>query len=45
MTRFLFPVALILLELGAAIMYGIAGDWRKVAFWTMSAGIAVVVTW
>ena len=30
----IFPCILIALDLGAAVVYGISGDWRKMVYWT-----------
>lgn len=40
----IFPLALIALDLGAAIVYGAEGDWRKVVYWTAAAVLNVAVT-
>lgn len=42
---YLFPVAIIILNIGAAVMYGIGGDWRKFIYFAAAAvlNIAVVV--
>ena len=41
----LFPAALIVLNIGAAAMYGLDGDWRRAVYWTAAAVLTVVVTW
>ena len=40
----IFPVILILLDIGAAVMYGVARDWRKVIYWIAAAVLNMVVT-
>lgn len=42
--KFIFPVALILLDLGAAFMYGLNGDVRKVIYWVAAAILNITVT-
>lgn len=44
MNKFIFPVALILLDLGAALVYGINGDVRKVIYWIAAAILNITVT-
>ncbi len=29
----LFPATLIVLDLGAAVAYGVEGDWRRAVYW------------
>ena len=40
----IFPTILIALDLGAAVVYGISGDWRKVVYWTAAAVLSASVT-
>ena len=40
----IFPTILIALDLGAAVVYGISGDWRKVVYWVAAAVLNVAVT-
>ena len=40
-----FPALLVLLDLGAAVMYGLEGDWRRGLYWLFAAGLTAVVTW
>lgn len=40
----LFPSVLIVLDLGAAIVYGCAGDWRKFIYWIAAAVLSITVT-
>ena len=44
MTTKIFPTILIALDIGAAVVYGIAGDWRKVVYWIAAAVLNVAVT-
>ena len=43
-SKYIFPVALIVLNIGAAIMYGINGDVRKVIYWLAAAALNITVT-
>lgn len=40
----LFPAILILFDIGAAIVYGLHGDWRKIGYWLSAAAISAFVT-
>jgi len=40
----LFPAVLIALDIGAAVVYGVEGDWRRTIYWTAAAVLTVVVT-
>lgn len=44
MSRYLFPVILILLQFGAAVGYIPSGDWRMVVYWLAAAVLNVAVT-
>ena len=44
MTTKIFPTILIALDLGAAVVYGISGDWRKVVYWVAAAVLSASVT-
>ncbi len=44
MTTKIFPTILIALDIGAAVVYGIAGDWRKVVYWIAAAVLNAAVT-
>jgi len=45
MTRaHVFPALLIALDVGAAVVYGLEGDWRRTIYWTAAAVLTVVVT-
>lgn len=40
----IFPTVLILLDIGAAVMYGAAHDWRMVIYWIAAAVLNAAVT-
>lgn len=40
----IFPALLIVLDVGAAIMYATAGDVRKTVYWIAAAVLNIVVT-
>lgn len=40
----IFPLMLIALDVGSAIMYAFSGDWRKVVYWIAAAVLNVAVT-
>jgi hypothetical protein len=44
MTARMFPIALIALDLGAAIAYAIGMDWRRAIYWTAAAVLTSCVT-
>lgn len=44
MKQYIFPCLLIALDLGASVMYGISGDWRKVIYWIAAAVLNITVT-
>ena len=44
MSKYIFPVALIVLDIGAAAMYGVHGDIRKVVYWIAAAVLNIAVT-
>lgn len=44
MNKYIFPVALIVLDIGAAAMYGFNGDIRKVIYWLAAAVLNITVT-
>ena len=43
-TEHIFPLLLIVLDIGAAIMYAPSGDWRKVLYWAAAAALNFAVT-
>ena len=40
----IFPTILILLDVGAGIVYGASGDWRKLIYWLAAATLTATVT-
>ena len=40
----IFPTVLILLDVGAGIVYGAGGDWRKLIYWLAAATLTATVT-
>jgi len=38
------PTLLIAIDLGAALVYGLDGDWRKICYWAAAAVLTYVVT-
>ena len=42
--KFIFPLILIVLDLGAAVVYGTSGDVRKVIYWIAAAVLNAAVT-
>lgn len=44
MNKYLFPIALMLCDIGAAITYGINGDLHKVIYWIAAAALTAAVT-
>lgn len=40
----LFPVILIVLDLAAAFVYGLALDWRRCIYWLAAAVLTLCVT-
>ena len=42
--QYIFPLLLIALDVGAAIVYGIEGDARKVIYWLAAAVLNITVT-
>lgn len=43
-SQHIFPLILIALDVGAAIVYGFSGDWRKLVYWIAAAVLNVTVT-
>ena len=43
-TQHIFPLVLIALNIGAAIFYATAKDWRMVIYWTAAAVLNAAVT-
>jgi hypothetical protein len=44
MNKYIFPVILIALDIGAAVIYGVEGDIRKVIYWVAAAVLNAAVT-
>lgn len=44
MKRYIFPVMLIILDLGAAAVYGFGGDIKKAVYWIAAAVLNITVT-
>lgn len=44
MKTWIFPSILIVLDLLAALVYGIAGDWRRLIYWIAAAILTATVT-
>lgn len=42
--QYIFPLLLIALDIGAAVVYAIAKDWRMVTYWIAAAVLNVSVT-
>lgn len=43
-SQYIFPVLLIVLDVGSAVVYGATGDWKKVIYWVAAAVLNVAVT-
>ena len=41
----ILPTVLMIIDIGAAIPYGLHGDWRKCIYWLAAATLTYVVTW
>lgn len=44
MKTYIFPIILILLDIGAGIVYAAAGDWKKLIYWIAAAVLNITVT-
>lgn len=42
--EYIFPLALIALDLAAALVYAVQRDWRKTIYWIAAAVLNVTVT-
>lgn len=40
----IFPLLLIILDIGAAVVYGYTGDIRKTIYWIAAAVLSITVT-
>ncbi|MBO5019054.1 MAG: hypothetical protein J6D52_00160 [Clostridia bacterium] len=43
-SKFLFPIALIILDLGAAIVYALNKDYKMAVYWLAAAVLNITVT-
>lgn len=43
-TTYIFPTLLIVLDIGAAVMCGVSGDFKKAVYWTAAAVLNAAVT-
>jgi len=41
----IFPIAIISLDIGAAIIYAVQGDYRRAVYWIAAAVLTVTVTY
>lgn len=44
MHKYIFPIALITLDIGSAVVYGINGDIKKMIYWIAAAILNITVT-
>ena len=44
MSKYIFPSILIALDVGASLMFAVAGDWKKAIYWLAAAVLNVTVT-
>ncbi len=44
MNKYIFPVILIILDLGAGFVYGFSGDYKKLIYWIAAAILNITVT-
>lgn len=44
MTKYIFPITLIILDLGAALMYALNKDWKMAIYWMAAAVLNCCVT-
>ena len=40
----IFPLLLITLDFGAAVMYALSGDWKKTVYWIAAGVLNITVT-
>ena len=45
MNEKILPTLLIVIDIGASILYGVQGDWRRCIYWLAAATLTFVVTW
>lgn len=44
-TTIIFPTVLVVLDVGAAVVYAIGGDWKKSIYWFAAATLTATVTY
>ena len=44
MTKYIFPIALIVLDFGAAVVYAALRDWRMAVYWLAATVLNITVT-
>ena len=44
MNKYIFPSILILLDIGAGLVYGFGGDYKKLIYWVAAAVLNICVT-
>ena len=44
MNKYIFPSILILLDIGAGLVYGVGGDYKKLIYWLAAAILNITVT-
>lgn len=44
-TTLIFPTVLVVLDVGAAVVYAIGGDWKKAIYWFAAATLTATVTY
>ncbi len=44
MTKYIFPIILIILDVGAAAVYAVQTDWKMATYWIAAAVLNVCVT-
>jgi hypothetical protein len=44
MKPYIFPTLLILLDIGAAVVWAVEGDWRRFVYWLAAAILTATVT-
>lgn len=41
----IFPTVLIALDVGAAVVYAVGGDWKRTIYWLAAATLTATVTY
>ena len=44
MTKYIFPITLIILDLGAALVYALGKDFKMMTYWIAAAVLNICVT-